>query len=580
MTDIRRSILWGIFLVSLVMLWDAWSKHQGHGSMFSPAPAVTAPAATNGGAPAVSGVPSLPAPQGTAAPVAAAAPAGGARSLVSAETVTVETDVFKATLDSQGGTLVRLELLQQHERTEPKWYEPWLELVTGSGSTQPQAHNVVLFDHSVDRKYLARTGLAKVGGTSYPNHESMLKLAPGERSLAEGKNDLVVRFESDEVAGVQLVKTYTFHRGSYVVDVKHDIVNRGSEPVSLGLYADLVRDGTPPPGGSSFYFTFTGPAIYSEAKKFQKVEFSAIEKRAPKDDPGHITNADDGWIAMVQHYFASAWLVDAGQPRQFTTGKIDNNLYLVSMTMPLQPLAPGATKSVDTRLFAGPQEENQLAALAPGLELVKDYGVVTILAKPLFRLLTWLHAMLGNWGWSIVALVVLLKIAFYWLNASAYRSMAKMKAVNPRVMEMRERYKDNPQKMQQEMMRLYREEKVNPLGSCLPIVVQMPFFFALYWVLLSSVEMRNAPWIGWIHDLSMFDPYYVLPLLMTGSTLFQTWLNPTPADPIQARMMWIMPLVFSAMFFVFPAGLVLYWLTNNLLSIAQQWFINKRLGVA
>ncbi len=579
MTDIRRSILWGVFLVSLVMLWDAWNKHQGHGSMFSPAPAVTAPAASNGNVPAVSGVPSLPAAQGTAAPAVAAAPASGARPLVSAETVTVETDVFKATLDSQGGTLVRLELLQQHERPEPKWYEPWLALVTGSGSTLPQAHNVVLFDHSTERTYLARTGLAKVGNTAYPNHESVLRLAPGDRSLADGKNELVVRFESDEVAGVQLVKTYTFRRGSYVVDVRHDIVNRGSEPVNLGLYTDLVRDGNPPPGGSSFYFTFTGPAIYSEAKKFQKVEFKAIEKRAPKDDPGHIASADDGWIAMVQHYFASAWLVDAGRPRQFTTGKIDNNLYLVSMTLPLQPLAAGATKSVDARLFAGPQEENQLAALAPGLELVKDYGWVTILAKPLFRLLTWLHAVLGNWGWSIVALVVLLKIAFYWLNASAYRSMAKMKAVNPRVMEMRERFKDDPQKMQQEMMRLYREEKVNPLGSCLPIVAQMPFFFALYWVLLSSVEMRNAPWIGWIHDLSAFDPYYVLPLLMTGSTMFQTWLNPTPADPIQARMMWIMPLVFSAKFFVFPSGLVLYWLTNNLLSIAQQWFINKRLGV-
>ena len=579
MTDIRRSILWGVFLVSLVMLWDAWNKHQGHGSMFSPAPAVTAPAASNGNVPAVSGVPSLPAAQGTAAPAVAAAPASGARPLVSAETVTVETDVFKATLDSQGGTLVRLELLQQHERPEPKWYEPWLALVTGSGSTLPQAHNVVLFDHSTERTYLARTGLAKVGNTAYPNHESVLRLAPGDRSLADGNNELVVRFESDEVAGVQLVKTYTFRRGNYVVDVRHDIVNRGSEPVNLGLYTDLVRDGNPPPGGSSFYFTFTGPAIYSEAKKFQKVEFKAIEKRAPKDDPGHVASADDGWIAMVQHYFASAWLVDAGQPRQFTTGKIDNNLYLVSMTLPLQPLAAGATKSVDARLFAGPQEENQLATLAPGLELVKDYGWVTILAKPLFRLLTWLHAVLGNWGWSIVALVVLLKIAFYWLNASAYRSMAKMKAVNPRVMEMRERFKDDPQKMQQEMMRLYREEKVNPLGSCLPIVAQMPFFFALYWVLLSSVEMRNAPWIGWIHDLSAFDPYYVLPLLMTGSTMFQTWLNPTPADPIQARMMWIMPLVFSAMFFVFPSGLVLYWLTNNLLSIAQQWFINKRLGV-
>jgi YidC/Oxa1 family membrane protein insertase len=242
-------------------------------------------------------------------------------------------------------------------------------------------------------------------------------------------------------------------------------------------------------------------------------------------------------------------------------------------------VAPGTTKVHESKLFAGPQEEYKLAALAPGLDLVKDYGWLTMLSKPLFWLLDKLHGILGNWGWAIVALVFLLKAAFYWLNASAYKSMAKMKAINPRVMEMRERYKDKPQQMQQEMMRIYREEKVNPLGGCLPIVVQMPFFIALYWVLLSTVEMRQAPWIGWITDLSVRDPYFILPLLMTASSLLQTWLNPRPPDPVQAKLMWFMPLAFSVMFFFFPAGLVLYWLTNNILSIAQQWFINKRLGV-
>jgi YidC/Oxa1 family membrane protein insertase len=259
------------------------------------------------------------------------------------------------------------------------------------------------------------------------------------------------------------------------------------------------------------------------------------------------------------------------------------------MVVPLGELAPGASKAFESRLFAGPQEERKLAALAPGLELVKDYGWFTILSKPLFWLLEQLHALLGNWGWAIVALVVLLKAAFYWLNASAYRSMAKMKAINPRVMEMRERLKDKPQQMQQEMMRIYREEKVNPLGGCLPIVAQMPFFIALYWVLLSSVEMRNSSWL-YISDLAQPDtllgivpwinlPIGLLPILMTASTLLQTWLNPTPPDPLQARLMWIMPIAFSFMFFFFPAGLVLYWLTNNILSIAQQWYINKRLGV-
>jgi YidC/Oxa1 family membrane protein insertase len=249
------------------------------------------------------------------------------------------------------------------------------------------------------------------------------------------------------------------------------------------------------------------------------------------------------------------------------------------MIVPMGTLAPGATQAMDSRLFAGPQEENVLSQIAPGLDLVKDYGWLTILSKPLFWLLTQLQAFLGNWGWSIVGLVVLLKIAFFWLNATAYKSMAKMKAVGPRVAEMRERLKDKPQQMQQEMMRIYREEKVNPLGGCLPIFVQMPFFIALYWVLLASVEMRNAPWISWITDLSAKDPYFILPILMTLTSLLQTWLNPTPPDPMQAKMMWIMPLAFSVMFFYFPAGLVLYWLTNNILSIAQQYLINKKLGV-
>jgi YidC/Oxa1 family membrane protein insertase len=349
------------------------------------------------------------------------------------------------------------------------------------------------------------------------------------------------------------------------------------------LYLRLLRDGNAPQGESSFYFTFTGPAVYTDAAKFTKIDFKTIEKRKPGDKPDHEVSADNGWVAMVQHYFATAWLIDKPegpkQPREFFTQKVDANQYSVGMLVPLGTVAAGASKAFDAQLFVGPQEENRLAALAPGLELVKDYGWFTILAKPLFWLLTQLHKFIGNWGWAIVGLVVLLKIAFYWLNATAYRSMAKMKAINPKVMALRERLKDKPQEMQQEMMRIYREEKVNPLGGCLPIMVQMPFFIALYWVLLSSVEMRNAPWIGWISDLSAKDPYFILPLLMTATSMFQTWLNPTPPDPVQAKMMWIMPLVFSVMFFFFPAGLVLYWLTNNILSITQQWLINKQLGV-
>ena len=417
--------------------------------------------------------------------------------------------------------------------------------------------------------------ITQQAGQSLPNHLTPMQVLPGERKLGDTASEVSVSFESTTSEGLTLRKTLTFPRGGYTIGVTHELVNGGSTPVSPQLYLQLSRDGNKPEGESSFYFTFTGPAVYTEATKFRKIDFSDIGK-GKVDLPAP---SNEGWVAMVQHYFASAWLLPEGTPREFRTAKVADNLFSVALVTPLGELAPGASTTKASTLFVGPQEEYKLAALAPGLELVKDYGWFTILSKPLFWLLWQLHALIGNWGWAIVALVVLLKIAFYWLNASAYRSMAKMKAVNPRVMELRERLKDKPQQMQQEMMRIYREEKVNPLGGCLPILVQMPFFIALYWVLLSSVEMRNAPWILWIDDLSAIDPFFILPVLMTLSSLLQVWLNPTPPDPMQARLMWIMPLAFGVMFFFFPAGLVLYWLTNNLLSIAQQWFINKKLGV-
>jgi YidC/Oxa1 family membrane protein insertase len=321
--------------------------------------------------------------------------------------------------------------------------------------------------------------------------------------------------------------------------------------------------------------------VYTDAKKYQKIEFADIKKKSAEYEK----QSTNGYVAMVQHYFASAWVLPEGMDRTISLDAVDigSNLpdccYRAAMVAPLTAIAPGATQTINATLFVGPQEEKMLEALTPGLELVKDYGWLTILAKPLYWLLDRLHGFIQNWGWSIVALVLLLKIAFYWLNAKAYASMAKMKAVNPKIMEMRERLKDNPQQMQQEMMRIYREEKVNPMGGCFPIMVQIPVFIALYWVLLSSVEMRNAPWMGWIHDLSAPDPYYILPLIMTLTTLLQTALNPAPPDPLQAKMMWYMPLAFSVMFFFFPSGLVVYWITNNILSIAQQWLINVRMGV-
>jgi len=559
MNDIRRTILWVIFGFSMVLLWDQWQVHNGNKATFFPTPAqqakVTADAAS--AVPQVAGVPSPVAPQGTQT-----VPVVETRATAK-ELVQVETDLFKLSFDTEGGTLVRVELLKHDDEQKP-------------------GHKIILLDDSKDRIYTAQTGLiSSIPGVTLPTHKTVMTVRPGVRKLKDGDNELSIAFESAAQNGVKLVKTYTVKRGAYDMVVKHDIVNSGSQDVAPQLYFQLVRDGNKPVGESSFYSTFTGPAIYTDAKKYQKVEFADIKKK--KVDVEKQSNT--GYIAMVQHYFASAWILPEGMNRDISIDAVDigsvmpDCCYRVTAISPLEVIKPGQTKSVSATFYAGPQEEKKLEALYPGLELVKDYGWLTILAKPLFWLLHQLNNILGNWGWSIVSLVVLLKAAFYWLNAHAYQSMAKMKAINPKIMEMRERLKDNPQQMQMEMMKIYREEKVNPMGGCLPIALQIPVFIALYWVLLSTVEIRNAPWLGWIHDLSAPDPFFILPLVMTLTTLLQTALNPAPPDPMQAKMMWIMPLAFSVMFFFFPAGLVLYWITNNVLSIAQQWLINVRMGV-
>ncbi|RYF17867.1 MAG: membrane protein insertase YidC [Comamonadaceae bacterium] len=556
MTDIRRTILWVIFGFSLVMLWDQWQVYNGKQATFFPSGKPAATAAAPASAPSASPG-AVPAPTTTAAATPASpgavpgAPAAGAPA-TPRERVTVSTDVIRVTFDTEGGSVIHTEF--------PK--------IDGAKRGEP----FVLLDQSANRVYLAQSGL--IGG-DFPNHKTPMTVTTGERTLMDGREDLVVRFESPVQNGVKLVKTYTLKRGQYAVGVRHEIVNAGGAPVSPQLYVQLTRDGNPLPGESSFYSTFTGPAVYTEAQKFQKIEFSDIEKNKAEFEK----SANTGYVAMVQHYFASAWILPDNLKRDLFARKVDANLYSVGMIAPVPAVAPGSTQAIDSTFYAGPQEEKRLEQIYPGLDLVKDYGMLTILSKPLYWLLDKLHGFIGNWGWSIVALVFLIKIAFYWLQAKGYQSMAKMKAINPKVMAMRERHKDNPQQMQQEMMRIYREEKVNPIGGCLPILVQIPVFIALYWVLLSSVEMRNAPWIGWIRDLSSPDPYFILPVVMTLTTLLQTALNPVPPDPMQAKMMWFMPLIFSVMFFFFPAGLVLYWITNNVLSIAQQWLINTRMGV-
>ena len=556
MNDIRRTILWVVFAFSSVLLWDKWQIHNGKPATFLPTPTPAASSQTVSVKKDVGRdvpTPSSSLTGAASAPVAAVSPATISSAVQqSAALVVLTTDVLKLSIDPAGASIVRAEFLKHLDLNE-------------------RSRNFVLLDRTAERKYFVQSGL--IGG-NFPNHNTAMSFA-GETELKPGAHELSVRFESPELDGVKLVKTLTLRRGAYEVAVKHEIINRGSMAVSPQIYLQLVRDGTPPKGESWLYFTFTGPAVYTEAKKFQKVEFSDIEKGKATFE----SKADNGYVAMVQHYFATAWLLADKTPREIFLRKIDDGLYAAGLITGVDSVAAGASKTHEAQLYVGPQEEKRLEALAIGLELVKDYGWLTILAKPLYWLLDKLHGVLQNWGWSIVALVVLLKIAFYWLNAQAYRSMAKMKAINPKIMEMRERLKGSPQQMQQEMMRIYREEKVNPMGGCFPILVQIPVFIALYWVLLSSVEMRNAPWILWIGDLSAPDPWYILPVLMTATTMLQTWLNPKPPDPMQAKLMWYMPLIFSVMFFFFPAGLVLYWITNNVLSIAQQWMINKRLGV-
>ena len=561
MNDIRRTILWVIFGFSMVLLWDQWQIFNGQKATFFPSstqpgqPAKSAtPASASADVPpftatSLGKAESLPASPGSV-PVGAPSPASIARGLV-----TVTTDVLSLTFDTYGGSLVHSSFSNFKDMAN-------------------KANGFVLLDQSADRVYMAQTGLIGQVGV-LPTHKTPMMLVSGETKLKSDQNELQVRFESAEVGGIKLVKTYTLVRGSYGINVRHDVVNSSTATLSPQLYLQLIRDGNKPPGESSFYSTFTGPAIYTDAKKYQKIEFKTIESN--KVDVEKQSN--NGYVAMVQHYFASAWILADGVQRELFLRKVDTNLYSVGMITPVGEIAPGDTKSVDATLFVGPQEEKKLEALAPGLELVKDYGWLTILAKPLYWLLDKLHSFINNWGWSIVALVLLLKIAFYWLNAKAYSSMAKMKAINPKITEMRERLKDKPQEMQQAMMKIYRDEKVNPMGGCFPIVIQIPVFIALYWVLLSSVEMRNAPWILWIKDLSAPDPFFILPVVMTLTTMLQTALNPAPPDPMQAKLMWFMPLIFSVMFFFFPAGLVLYWITNNILSIAQQWVINTRMGV-
>ncbi|MFD4836284.1 membrane protein insertase YidC [Achromobacter sp. NPDC058515] len=546
--DIRRTVLWMIFSFSLLLLWNNWQIHNGKPSLFGgPTPTASTSEPQAGANNATPSVPSAPA---AAASASSAVPGAAAPAAARSEEIVITTDVLRLTFDTMGAQLVRAELLKYPATGQPD---------------KP----TVLLDRSAGLNYVVQTGVVGApNGQSFPTHQTPFRLVSQDRTLT-GDN-LVVTFEG-ESGGVKVTKTFTLHRGRYDIDVRHDLANVGAAPVTPSLYLQLERDGNDPADTSSFYHTFTGFAVYSEQDKFQKSTFSDIEKKKAS----YIKQTDNGWIAVVQHYFATAWVPPQGKPRTNELLEVQKNLYAARSIEAVGEIAPGAAARVDSHLWVGPQDQKAMAALAPGLELVVDYGWLTIIAKPLFTLMTWLHSILGNWGWTIVALTVLIKAVFYPLAAASYRSMARMKQVAPRLQALKEKYGDDKQKLNAAMMEMYRTEKINPLGGCLPMVVQIPVFISLYWVLLASVEMRGAPWILWVHDLSVRDPFFILPAIMMATMFLQIKLNPTPPDPIQAKVMMIMPLVFGGMMFFFPAGLVLYWCVNNTLSIAQQWSITR-----
>lgn len=549
--DIRRTVLWMIFSFSLLLLWNNWQIHNGKPSLFG-APTPTASTNANGTpAAANNATPSVPnAPPATAAAAPSVVPGAAAPVPTRSEEVVITTDVLRLTFDTLGAQLVRAELLKYPATGQPD---------------KP----TVLLDRTAGLNYVAQTGVVgAANGQNFPTHQTPFRVVSTDRQMTG--DSLVVAFEA-ESGGVKVTKTFTLHRGRYDIDVRHDLANVGAAPVTPALYLQLERDGNDPADTSSFYHTFTGMAVYSEQDKFQKMTFADIEKKKAN----YIKQADNGWIAVVQHYFATAWVPPQGKPRNNEVLEVQKNLYAARTIEAVGEIAPGAAARVDSHLWVGPQDQKAMAALAPGLELVVDYGWLTIIAKPLFTLMTWLHSILGNWGWTIVALTVLIKALFYPLAAASYRSMARMKQVAPRLQALKEKYGDDKQKLNAAMMEMYRTEKINPLGGCLPMVVQIPVFISLYWVLLASVEMRGAPWILWVHDLSIRDPYFILPAIMMATMFLQIKLNPTPPDPVQAKVMMIMPLVFGGMMFFFPAGLVLYWCVNNTLSIAQQWSITR-----
>lgn len=518
--DTRRLILFVIFSFSIMLLWDAWQQQHAPAT---PAAEVTTPA----GAPADK-------------------PQENGFQLSKGSRISVKTDRYAAVIDTVGGDLRQLSLLEHKADDNSGPYE-------------------LMSDEAADKLYVAQTGLK---GHGLPTHYQTFTAAETSYVMSADQNSLEVRLTAPETNSIAVDKVYTFHRGQYVIDVRYDIRNNSDKAISPSVYYQIIHD-KESNQGSKMMPTFTGGAYYTEADKYNKIKFDDMAKQDIS------MTAKDGWIGLVQHYFVSAWIPLSSAERKFYTTKLNEHDFSVGTMLSVGEIAPGTTKTVEAKLFSGPQEQDALEATAPGLEYVVDYGILTIIAKPLMWLLTHIYDLVKNWGVAIIILTILIKAAFFKLSASGYRNMAHLREIAPRMQALKDKFGDDKQKLQQAMMEMYRTEKINPMGGCLPILVQIPVFISLYWVLLGSVELRHAPFFGWIQDLSATDPYFVLPVLMGATMIIQTYLNPPPTDPIQAKVMKIMPVAFSIFFFFFPAGLVLYWLVNNILSIWQQWAINR-----
>lgn len=542
--DNQRLIFFVVFSFSILLLWEAWQEKD------QPAVVATEQVATSQSDKDIpaAGTASLAAPPSAQPASVASGLQAGARALV-------ETDVLRVEIDANGGDLRKIQLLGYFE------------------VDHPQQTLTLLTDGDPATRYVAQSGWLNPQKGLLPTHKDVYELAVGTHKLTGDTLSIPLVWNNPQ-AGIRVEKTYVFRRGSYEIELIQKVSNTSAVPVQLESYAQLVRHSQPPAGESRFMYTFTGPAVYTEAAKFQKLDFDDIANNEAEFQK----SAKDGWVGMLQHHFVSAWLPKPGQERSYFASKLDEDQFSAGYRQAHGVLAAGQALSQTSRLYIGPQIQKNLEAAAPGLDLTRDYGWLTPLAAPMFWLLEKIHTLVGNWGWAIVIFTILLKLALWPLSASGYKGMAQMRALAPKLQKMKEIYGDDRQKLHQAMAEMYKKEKVNPLGGCMPILLQIPIFIALYYVLIAAVEMRGAPWMGWITDLSAPDPFYVLPVLMGISSIIQVKLNPTPPDPLQAKIMMAMPIVFSVMFVFFASGLVLYWLVNNILSIAQQWAMNKKYG--